>query len=294
MENRALAAWHLVRGIGRRISEADLSLVAAGAAFFAMLSLFPGLAAVIALLSLFTDPAALDAQLQMLSDVIPKDVFALIQTQVTRLVSANDSTTLGWTTGLSLLMALWSSRVGTDAILRAINAVHDAPVRGGLMGLVVALGITLALIIVVVVALLTMVLLPVMLAILPTGGITALAVDAGRWLVSLAVVFGGIWVLYRFAPTGRGARIAFFNPGAVLAVVVWGAGSWGLSFYLTNFAAYDRVYGSIGAVIALLVFLYVTIFIVLLGAALNAELARMRRDAAKDAPAQAEGQQPAE
>jgi membrane protein len=132
----------------------------------------------------------------------------------------------------------------------------------------------------------------VALAFLPLGPFAGAALEIGRWLVALLVVLSGIWVLYRFAPTGPGARVRWLNAGAVMTVVVWAAGSWGFSFYLRNFAAYNEVYGSIGAVIALMMFLYITIFVVLLGAALNAELRELRRGegvAARDATAGHDG-----
>lgn len=272
MISRLKTFWSILKGLLHRIGSANLSLVAAGGAFFSMLSLFPGLAAVIALLGFVTDPAIVDQQIAILADFVPEDAFALIHDQISRLAATNSST-LGWTTAISTGTALWSARLGTDALIRALNAVQGTPTRGGVRGAVAALLITLALILVVIIAALAMVVMPVVLAFLPLGAFTGFALDAGRWFVALIVILSGIWVLYRFAPTGPGARVRWLNLGAVLAVLVWAAASWGFSYYLQNFGAYNEVYGSIGAVIALLMFLYITIFVVLLGGALNAELA---------------------
>lgn len=272
MISRLKTFWSILKGLLHRIGSANLSLVAAGGAFFSMLSLFPGLAAVIALLGFVTDPAIVDQQIAILADFVPEDAFALIHDQISRLAATNSST-LGWTTAISTGTALWSARLGTDALIRALNAVQGTPTRGGVRGAVAALLITLALILVVIIAALAMVVMPVVLAFLPLGVFTGFALDAGRWFVALIVILSGIWVLYRFAPTGPGARVRWLNLGAVLAVLVWAAASWGFSYYLQNFGAYNEVYGSIGAVIALLMFLYITIFVVLLGGALNAELA---------------------
>lgn len=287
MLERARANWRLVQGMQARMRRANLSLVAAGGAFFAMFSLMPGLAAVISLLGFVADPAVVDDQLDLLRDFIPEDAFALVDAQIRRLVATNSST-LGWTTAVTTLTALWSARLGTDAVIKAVNAVHDAPMRGGVMAAAAALGITVALILVVIVAVLTMIVLPLGMALLPPGRYVAVAIEALRWLVALVVVFAGIWVLYRFAPNGPAARVGLFSPGALLAVIVWAAGSWSFSYYLTNFGAYNEVYGSIGAVIALMMFLYITIYVVLLGAALNAEL-HLRRDAPADAAPAAGG-----
>ena len=271
MLHRIKTAYHFTMDMKRRTDRANLSLVAAGGAFFAMLSLFPGLAAVIALMGFLAAPEVVDEQLVLLEDFMPDDAFALIQGQVQRLVRTSSST-LGWATAISTLAALWSARRGTDAVIRAVNAVYDAPMRGGVRAMAVALLITLALTLVVVVAILTMLVLPVVLAFLPLGPYTGLALQVARWALAVAVVVSGIWVLYRFAPNTPGARVRWLNPGAVLAVLVWGGGSWAFSYYLANFGNYNQVYGSIGAVIALLMFLYITIFVVLLGASLNAEI----------------------
>ena len=109
---------------------------------------------------------------------------------------------------------------------------------------------------------------------------TAKPKHAWWWVVALVVVISGIWVIYRFAPPGPAARVHWISPGAVLTVLVWAAGSEMFSYYLANFGAYNEIYGSIGAVIALMMFLYITIFVVLLGAALNAELHDVRVAAA--------------
>jgi membrane protein len=275
MKHRLKANWHLFRGVARRVMRANISLVAAGGAFFAMLSLFPALAAGIALLGFLVNPSVVDQQLAMLSEFIPPDAFQLIEVQVRRLVATNNST-LGWTTLISTGAALWSARVGTDAVIQAMNTVHDTRMRSGVMSALVALGITGALILVAIFAVLIMVVVPVVLAFLPLGPFAGTAITVVRWLLALAVVISGIWVIYRFAPTGPAARVHWISPGAVLTVLVWAAGSEAFSYYFTNFGSYNEIYGSIGAVIALMMFLYITIFVVLLGAAMNAELHEIR------------------
>lgn len=295
MQHHARTAFSFMTGLKNRTDRANLSLVAAGGAFFAMLSLFPGLAAVIALIGFMVSPEVVDDQLHLLQDFMPDDAFALMQDQLQRLVRTSSST-LGWATGISTLAALWSARRGTDAVIRAVNTVYDAPMRGGVRAMAVAFLITLALTLVVVVAILTMLVLPVTLAFLPLGPYAGFALTVARWALALIVVLSGIWVLYRFAPNTNGARVRWLNTGAVLAVLVWGGASWAFSYFLANFGNYNQVYGSIGAVIALLMFLYITIFVVLLGASVNAEIhhkaqarhADQSPDAAPAAPAAAE------
>ncbi|WP_193141882.1 MULTISPECIES: YihY/virulence factor BrkB family protein [unclassified Meridianimarinicoccus] len=278
---RLKTIWAILKGMQKRIVAANLTLVAAGGAFFSMLSLFPGLAAVVTLLGLVANPAIVEQQLSIVADFVPKEAFDLIKDQVLRM-SSSGSSTLGWATLVSILTALWSARLGTDAIIKALNAVHGTPMRSGLRTYAVALTITLVLILVVIVAILAMVVLPVILAFLPLGPFTGLALDTARWVLAVAVVFSGIWVLYRFAPTGQAAGVKWLNGGAVLSVLVWAGGTLAFSYFLRNFGKYNEVYGSIGAVIALLMFLYITILTVLLGAALNAELAALQKKKAQE------------
>lgn len=294
MRKQAKDVWQILRGMQRRMTRANLSLVAAGGAFFAMLSLFPGLAAVITLLGLVSDPMIVEQQIGMLADFMPEQAFVILQNQVTRLITAS-SGALGWATLISTLAALWSARRGTDALIQALNTVFDAPQRGGVGGNVAALGITLAMIVVVVLALITMVLAPVLLAFLPLGTLAGITVDVTRWLLAVLVVISGIWVLYRFAPNRRMPFIRWLSPGALMAIAVWALASWSFSTYLRNFGSYNEVYGSIGAVVALLMFLYITIFTVLLGATLNAELEPQIPDAppAPEEGGEAETMQPA-
>lgn len=280
--------WKLLSGILQRSENANLSLVAAGGAFFAMLSLFPGIAALIALVGVFADPAQVGPQLELLEEFMPGEAYDVIQDQVTRLVTANPST-LGWTSVLSTGAALWSARRGTDALIRAMNAIYDVPQRGGLRANLVALAMTGAFILAVSVAALALLAIPVVIRLLtldvfveviPQQVIdlaTSWVLVALRWSVAGGVVFGGIWILYRFAPNGAAARVHFFSAGALLAIGVWLPASWGFSHYLSFVDAYSGVYGSIGAIIALLMFLYLTISSILLGATLNAELAASRR-----------------
>jgi len=275
--------WGILVGVQQRIGDANLSLVAAGGAFFSMLSVFPGIAAVIAILGFFVDPATAQDQLNLFRDFVPPEAFAILQDQVQRMVSTSSST-LGWATAVSLLAALWSARQGTDALIRGVNAAYKGRARGGLAAALLSFTLTLALSLIAVVALLALVVVPVFSTILSLPmlyglvpqGVRDLAdgfvLWALRWVIALLVTQAGIWLLYRYAPNRPRRLVGLITPGSVLAIVVWALFTVGFSYYLGHFASYSKVYGSIAAVIALLMFLYITIFTVLLGAALNAEL----------------------
>nr|WP_269142406.1 YihY/virulence factor BrkB family protein [Mangrovicoccus algicola] len=272
-----------------RTDEANLPLVAAGGAFFSMLSVFPAIAAVVALLGFIADPAAVESQMQMLQRFMPPEAFQIIDSQVRRMVLTSSST-LGWATVISTLAALWSARKGTDALVRGLNAVYRGPQRKGWHAMALSYALTIALSLVAVAAILALVIVPIITTILnlpflaqnlPAGllnWVNGLLLQIARWFIALGLVFTGVWLLYRFAPNRPHRMTGFFTPGSVLSITVWGAATFGFSYYLSNFGNYSQVYGSIGAVIALLMFLYITIYVVLLGAALNAELERFRED----------------
>lgn len=263
--------WSALRASFWQIGENNLSLIAAGVAFFAMLSLFPALAALIAVLGLISDPAVVVAQLEEIRGLLPDDVYEILNSQVLALVTAR-ADTLGWAGLLSLLVALWSARAGTGAMITGLNAVYNERNRNTAKHYLRALLLTVGLMGVGIVALLMVVVAPVLLAFFPIGRFYYIVADVIRWTIAVTVVLGGIGLLYRYGPNRRPARVPWLTPGAILAILSWAGVSVGFSYYVANFGNYNEVYGSIGAVIAMLVWLWLTSFLILFGAALNAQL----------------------
>ncbi len=255
------------------VADSKLGLISAGVAFFSMLAIFPAVAAVIALFGYFADPAVVLGQVQLLAEFIPADAFQILDVQVQALVKANVST-LGWTSVISTLAAIWSARAGVAAMMEGVNATHRADDRGGVGHVLASILMTLVLVGVALVALTATIFIPILLAIVPLGPFSALALGLVKWAISLSVVIFGVGLAYRYGPNRGSARSAWITPGLVLAVTLWGAASVGFSHYIANFSSYNRVYGSIGAVIALLMWFYISAYVILLGAALNAELER--------------------
>ncbi len=259
-------------GVWLLIDERNLGLIAAGTGFFAMLAVFPGIAALIAIWGLAADPGVIEAQLVLMDRFVPAEGLALIQTQLDGLLAAQVET-LGWATALSTGLSLWWARSGVASLIRGLNAVYREDHRVGIVARhATAIGITLALVGMMLVALTAIVAVPVALAVLPLGPFAAAALNVARWVIAGAVMVFGLGIIYRYGPNRAAARMPWVSPGAVIAVVVWAAGSWAFSLYLANFGRYNEVYGSIGAVIALLMWFYLSAFVTLLGAALNAEL----------------------
>ena len=261
------------------MSARNIGLLSAGVAFFSLLALFPGIAALISVFGLFADPLVLQDQLSLLQDLIPPAAFTLLDNQITRLVWANEGV-LGWTSVASVLIALFLARRGVDAMLIGIYAIHGTPRRKGFSHAVRVLFITLGMLVAGVVALLSVLIAPVVLAFFPLIGGSSWLIDILRWAVTLSLVAGWIWVFYRIGPARSKDACPVLVPGLVLAVVLWITVSSGLSFYLSNFGNYNEVYGSIGAVVALLMWFYISAYAVLLGGILNATLETL---AAQDA-----------
>jgi membrane protein len=254
-----------------RLNRANVSLAAAGVAFFGVFALFPAMAAVIALFGLLADPGVVEAQFALLADVIPEAPYSLIDGQLDALL-ATTSDTLGWATGLSILIALWSTRAGVSALISGLNAVYGRGTRSGLRHVAAALALTVTLVFVAIAALLAVVILPVVLSLLPVGTITAWVIEALRWLFLVGVLVLALGIIYRFGPAQTREAGDWVSPGALLVVPLWLVASAGFSAYLTNFGSYNEVYGSLGAAVALLMWLYISAALVLAGAALNAEL----------------------
>ncbi|QBF29961.1 YihY/virulence factor BrkB family protein [Thalassococcus sp. S3] len=263
--------WSTLRGLAADIGDKNLGLISAGVAFFSMLSLFPALAAFVAIWGLFSDPVVVSEQLEVLRPLVPADVYSLIEVQLTGIAGAQNQT-LGWAGVLSILLALWSARAGVGAMMMGLNAIFEEKNRGGLAHYATALGLTVALVCVGMVAMLAVVITPIILAFIPLGPIASITAEALRWLIGIFVIFVGIALLYRYGPNRRGPKLPWITPGAILSVICWIAVSIAFSVYISQFDSYNKTYGSIGAVIAMLMWLYLSSFLVLLGAGLNAHL----------------------
>ena len=263
--------WQALRASFGQIADNDIGLISAGVAFYGMLSLFPALAALIAVLGLISDPVIVLSQMEQLQGFLPSDVYEIIKAQVMSLLVARPDT-LGWAGVLSLLVALWSARAGVGAMMIGLNSVYGTKGRGLGWHYLRALSLTLTLVAVGIVAMLTLVVAPVVLAFFPLGSFNGWLVDILRYGIALVVLFAGLGVLYRFGPNRRRARVQWLSLGAVVAIVTWGVLSLAFSYYVTNFGNYNQVYGSIGAVIAMLIWLWISSFLVLFGGALNAQI----------------------
>lgn len=283
-DHTAAVWWAAAKRVFGQLDEKNLGLISAGVAFYGILAIFPGIAATIALWGIFGDPGAIAAQLDSFKAILPNEVFNLLHDQITALAIAKNET-LGWASLISILLAIWSARAGVAALMRGLNAIYEESNRKGLRHYLAALSLTVALISVALIAIACVVIAPILLAIFPLGPVAGLFAEITRWAIAIAVLLTGLGLIYQLGPNRRRAKVGWISPGAVIVVLAWAGTSYGFSYYLANFGNYNEVYGSIGAVIALLMWLFLTAYLILLGGALNAELERhTRRDSTVGKP----------
>lgn len=269
-----VSTWRFLVAIATRMGEGHVGLVAAGIAFYAIFAIFPGMAATIAIWSLVADPSVMQSYLHVAAEFIPPEPWAILNEQIGALLSAPKAS-LGWTTGVSVAVALFSARAGVSAMVQGLNVIRGTPQRTGLWAYAFDYVLTLALVAVMLVALTLAVVVPIVVSFLHLGQIGSWTVAALPMVASFLLILTALGMLFRFGPTG-GNRDGWLTPGSALAALAWSAVSLGFTYYLSNFGAYNRIYGSIGAVIALLMWLYLSSYVVLIGAIVNIEIQRLR------------------
>ena len=274
--------WEFLICVWTRVGNGHFGLIAAGVAFFAMFAVFPGLAAAIAVWGMFADPRVIQGYLSIAERFLPPEARALVHDQVMGLISA-PRTALQWTTILSLLIALYSARAGVSALVQGLDVVHRSKPRSWLWSWAVDFVLTGALIGALFVALVTVVVVPILLNFVQFGTFEAWLTNVLPWGAMFLLVVTCLSIVYRFGPNVPGGfRSPWISVGVLVASIAWAGVSIGFSVYLANFNSYNVFYGSIGAVIILMMWLYLSVWSVLLGGAINAELdARMRMRAAR-------------
>jgi membrane protein len=221
---------------------------------------------------MFADPKVIEGYLVVVERFLPPEAKQLIHDQVMGLINA-PKTTLQWTTLLSIAIALYSARAGVSALVQGLDVVHRATPRGWIKGYAVDFVLTLALIGALFVALVTVVVVPILLSFFPSGLFSVWLTKVLPWAAMFVLVLTCLSILYRFGPNVEGGfRSPWITVGVLVAALGWAGVSIGFSIYLANFNAYNAIYGSIGAVIILMVWLYLSVWSVLLGGAINAEL----------------------
>jgi membrane protein len=246
--------------------------IAGGVAFFVLLSIFPAVTALVSAYGLFFNAATIVSNLSLLNDVVPANVLSIVHEQASRIASnSGGALSIGFVVGI--VVSLWSAMSGVKAMIDALNVIYEQRERRSLIKLnLVALMFTLAGFAAFLLAIAAVVVLPLILSPLGLGSQAEMLTRVLRWPVLLVVLLIGLAVLYRYAPDRRAARWQWVSVGSVFAAGTWIAASFLFSWYLSKFANYNATYGSLGAVVGLMMWLWISTIVVLLGAELNAEI----------------------
>lgn len=276
--------WREVLGrVKEEVGRDNVSIVAAGVAFYMMLSLFPALVAAVAIYGIVADPAQVQSVIGRLEGVLPASALDLVESQLRGIVQSAP-TTLGWGAALSILVALWSAAKGAKSLIAGVNLVYDEEEHRGflrLQGLALLFTVGMVLVGLVAVALITVV--PNLADMLGAAG--AVAAMVAQWVLLLVLILAGLAVTYRFAPDRDDPRWRWVTPGSVTAALLWLVASALFSWYAANFGSFNETYGALAGVVVLLLWLQITFFLILLGGELNSELEQQtRRDTTRGRP----------
>jgi len=253
------------------MSEDNLSIVAAGVAFYGLLAIIPAIAAAVSIYGLFVSPDVFQEQFANVAGFLPPQARDVLTEQMERITASAD-TALGWAAAVSMLLALASAMKGATALITATNIAYEEQESRGFIRLyALAFALTLGGVLFVIVSLTLVAALPAIIDLFPLPDAVRTAAKTLRWPLLALFLMLGLAALYRYAPDRREAKWRWISWGAVLATLLWLAGSALFSFYVSNFGSYNETYGSLGAVVILLMWFYLSAYIVLLGAEFNAE-----------------------
>ena len=244
---------------------------------YALLAVFPGLAAAIAIYGLFASPEDVLRHMQAFAGVLPQGAWEVLSQRLQE-IAGRERTTLNIGLVLSLLIALWGARSGMAALMTAMNiAYSEKEERGMLMQIAVSLLLTVGAILGFLLVLLLGVAIPIALQVLGTSSWVQAIVAVLRWSLLWLVVALGLSIVYRYGPDRKRARWRWVSWGSAIAATLWLIGSLLFALYVQLFASYGKTYGAIGSVVVLLLWFYLSSFIVVLGAEINAEMERQTR-----------------
>jgi membrane protein len=256
------------------ISDNNIFLAAGGVTYAVLLALFPALAAFVSLYGLLMDPAQIEKQVSAMGAVLPGEMQRLLGQELQRLVSTSHGA-LGFGAVLGLLFALWSASRGMSGLMSALDIAYEEKERRSFWRFnMIAFGMTFLFIMGGIIAIALVAGLPTVVQFMGLGGPIKWLLLLVQWPVLIVLWLAGLAALYRYAPDRREPQWRWVSPGAICATALWIIASVAFTVYAANFSSYDGTYGSLGSVIVLLTWLYLTAFVVLLGAVINAQAER--------------------
>src|SRR5712671_3006475 len=269
--------WSILTNFWARLDRDHVSIMAAGIAFYALLSIFPGMSALISVYGLAADPAVIERQLNAISGILPQEALTLLSDQLHTLVAAPPGR-LGLGLVVSLSITIWSATSATGVLMQALTiAFEEKETRGPIRFYLRAIGLTVGVGLFAVLSLFLIAVVPALIGALPLPELWSDRISLIRWPILAGLVLLALGIVYRVAPARQTPRWHWLSAGTVGAALLWLIGSAGFSFYVARFGSYDKTYGSLGAVVILLMWFYLSAYIVLAGAELNSEYEKAGR-----------------
>ncbi|MET4476513.1 YihY/virulence factor BrkB family protein [Bradyrhizobium sp. F1.13.3] len=254
------------------ISKHRVLALAAGMTYYSILAIFPAIAALVAVYGLFADPTSMTRHLDQLGGFLPGGAVDVAREQLTR-VSSKGSHTLGITFAIGLGTSLWSANAAMKSLFDTLNIVHGEDEKRGFVKLnAVSLGFTLGGIVFVIAALGSIVVLPVILSYVGLSAAGDLLLRIGRWPAMFLILTLALAVIYRYGPSRETARWRWVTWGSAIAALLWIGVSGAFSWYAANFGKFNETYGSLGAIIGFMTWLWISAIVVLVGAEIDAEM----------------------
>jgi membrane protein len=267
---------HVWQNIGRH----RVLAIAAGVTFYALLAIFPAIAAVVTVYGLFADPGTISRQINTLSGLLPGGALEVIGSEVKRITSGPPSS-LSVTLVVSLLISLWSANAGMKSLFDALNVVYNVEERRSFIWLnVISLTYTLTAIVFMLAAMASVIVVPLVLNYLPLGSQAAPLIAVARWPLMLIAIGLALSFIYRFGPSRDNAEWRWITWGSAFAAIAWLAASLLFSWYAANFGSYNKTYGSLGAVIGFMTWMWLSTIVILIGAEIDAVMERWDRGSA--------------
>ena len=263
--------------VKNEIAADHVGLIAAGVAFYGLLALFPAITAVMALSGLLVEPSQVVETLKGFEGIVPEDVMSIITKQATAVAGSKESG-LGLTLIVGLLLAIYSASKGMASLMEGMNVAYDEDEsRGFFVKTAVKLSLTLFLILGLILGLMGTTAVPAVIASVELGAMFELIGTIAVWVFLALMTMLGLAVLYRYGPSRDEPEWRWVSPGAIIACILWIVGSAGFAFYVGNFASYNESFGALAGVVVLLMWFWISAFIILIGAELNSEMEAQTR-----------------
>ncbi|MFH5773319.1 YihY/virulence factor BrkB family protein [Paracoccus sp. NGMCC 1.201697] len=277
--------WKQIFGRFRKeLVEDHVSVVAAGIAFYGLLALFPSIVALVGISGLFLDPSDLGGELARYSSRLPPSAAEIIRGQVVSVTGAS-GTSSGVVALSGLVLAIYGSMKGVMTLIEGLNIAYDADEERGIVRLyVTGFVLTVAILFGFLITLALALLLPSIIGLLPLGGFAEAVIPWASWVILALFTMAGLAFIYRFGPSRSQPRWRWISPGAAAATLIWIIATAGFSVYVQYLGTYSETYGALGGVVILLTWLWLSAFVVLSGAELNAEIEKQATGAHLDPP----------